>query len=226
MFARRRKGAGARARPTSVREQVDDADASQQSLILPTTTTHVAVSLSRKMHRRLHRRPLLRCVALVLVTVISVAWFLLFPPFEAIGFFFLPKIPHPPSHNQLVNNPGGNATIAIVSLHRGYKYHGHLGAWLVSNKESYAGFHGYSYFDERFPSSNLPPLGSPSSMNPMYYEKPRFLLNIMNSFPKFQVSVFRYMVKKELRREEISLGSSKPRWLFFDYTSNSGTFIR
>jgi len=78
--------------------------------------------------------------------------------------------------------PIESAKIAIVSIHKGWKYHGSLGTFLVNNKQSYANLHGYAYADAVPDEKDLMPLEQPAMRlhnRPVYYEKPRFLLYLM-----------------------------------------------
>ena len=78
--------------------------------------------------------------------------------------------------------PIESAKIAIVTIHKGWKYHGSLGTFLVNNKESYANLHGYAYADAVPDEKYLMPLEQPGMRlhnRPVYYEKPRFLLHLM-----------------------------------------------
>lgn len=84
---------------------------------------------------------------------------------------------------QLINPtvPIENAKIALVSIHKGWKYHGLLGSFLQTNKHSYANLHKYAYIDA-VPQGGLPSLRRPEMRlhhRPVYYEKPRFLLHLM-----------------------------------------------
>lgn len=77
------------------------------------------------------------------------------------------------------------ASMAIVSLHRGFKFSGYLGGWLARQKRNYANFRGYAYFDQRdFPSENE--LHSLSPWQRAYhrrlkFDKLRYLLFLMET---------------------------------------------
>ena len=84
--------------------------------------------------------------------------------------------------------PIDRAWIAVVSLHRGFKFAGSLGRWLSWNKKEYAKSHGYAYADESLfdtiPEKDLIPLTThkQSSHAKVKYNKLRFLLYLMEEY--------------------------------------------
>jgi galactosyl transferase GMA12/MNN10 family len=81
------------------------------------------------------------------------------------------------------------AEAAVVSLHRGYKFHGHLGHYLEESKRRYARIWGYAYANQQTfrqlltSSSGIP---TQSWHLPKYYDKLRFLLVILRDYPNLQ----------------------------------------
>lgn len=80
--------------------------------------------------------------------------------------------------------PLDQAKAAIVSLHRGYKFHGHLGEYLEESKRRYAHQWGYAYANQQcfsqLPTSTIPT--QPWHL-PKFYDKLRFLLWILRDYP-------------------------------------------
>jgi galactosyl transferase GMA12/MNN10 family len=84
-----------------------------------------------------------------------------------------------------------NASMAIFSLHRSYKFAGYLGTWLNGNKALYAARHGYQYFhqdhfaavaDMTTGKASLPPLSpwqSATTDRRIKYDKLRFIWYIL-----------------------------------------------
>jgi len=76
-----------------------------------------------------------------------------------------------------------NANVAIVSLHRSWKFSGYMGWWLDANKAAYASKHGYAYLNQNwFPKEeDLFPLSSwqREGKRQLIYDKQRYLLYMM-----------------------------------------------
>jgi len=80
--------------------------------------------------------------------------------------------------------PLDQAKAAIVSLHRGFKFHGHFGEYLEESKRRYAHHCGYAYANHEvfrsLPASTIPT--QPWHL-PKYYDKLRFILRILRDYP-------------------------------------------
>jgi galactosyl transferase GMA12/MNN10 family len=130
-------------------------------------------------------------------------------------------IAHQPGAVPTIPGPGDKTTntstatttttpgqLAVVSLHRGYKFAGYLGTWLDGNKAQYAARHGYRYFnqddfDQTVNSVSAWPWSSSSSssfqslrlskwQSSVYdrrvkFDKLRFLWSIFQRYPETEV---------------------------------------
>jgi len=96
-----------------------------------------------------------------------------------------------PIARSTIADSSASSRVAIVSLHRGFKFHGYLGHWLSYQKLRYAQIHSYTYFDEsQFPNdeSQLFQLSSWQSIQfrKLKFDKLRYLLYLMKHHPKIE----------------------------------------
>ena len=166
------RSSSARQRKTGTRKHnnnYDDKDSSQfLPLAAPQATSpvrQVAVERSVKNQKQKRRRFSLQpkntffLAVIIMLVVLSILLIVI-----DIGWVRYSLSSFPRYHRlQLVNPtvPIKHAKIALVSIHKGWKYHGLLGSFLQTNKHSYANLHEYAYIE------------------PVDYEKPRFLLDLM-----------------------------------------------
>ena len=145
----------------SLRRRIQSGKTNEQTLPLTTTSVVAAATASptdasenQYSPGRCCRSPL-RFLLTTLAALVAILWL----ADELLVYLSVPCLPKSSRGVAVLTNPD-DARVAVVSLHKGFKYHGPLRRWLSQNKRLYAERHGYSYIDEsQYPTDELlPPL--------------------------------------------------------------------